>query len=53
MKKATLLLLCCGLVMCSACNKAESPPTEIESTAASEAILTDENTDTSSAVAAF
>ncbi len=28
MKKAILLILCCGLVMCSACDKAEPPPTE-------------------------
>lgn len=51
MKKTTLLLLCCGLVMCSACNKAEPLPTESVTTVISEAVITDENTDTSSEIA--
>lgn len=48
MKKTTLLLLCCGLVMCSACNKAEPPLTESVTTTISETAITEENTDTSS-----
>lgn len=45
MKKITLLLLCCGLVMCSACNKAEPPPTDSVPTEILETVITDENTD--------
>ena len=51
MKKTTLFLLCCGMLMCSACNKAESLPTESVTTVISETVITDGNTDTSSAVA--
>ena len=51
MKKITLLLLCCGLVMCSACNKAELPPTERVPTDILETVITDKNTDISLEVA--
>ncbi len=47
MKKAILSFLCCGLVMCSACNKAEPPLTESVTTVISETVITDKNTDTS------
>ena len=50
MKKTTLLLLCCGLVMCSACNKAEPPPTENSVLTVSETKITVSETDTSSTV---
>ena len=48
MKKTTLLLLCCGLVICSACNKAEPLLTESVTTTMSVIAITEENTDTSS-----
>lgn len=51
MKKTTLLLLCCGLLMCSVCNKAVLSPTESVPTVILETVITDENTDDSSEVA--
>ncbi len=50
MKKTILLLLCCGLVMCSACNKAEPPPTESQILTVSETKTFESDTDASSAV---
>ena len=48
MKKTTLLLLCCGLVLCSACNKAEPPLTDSVPIDILETVIHEENTDTSS-----
>lgn len=45
MKKTTLLLLCCGLVMCSACNKAELPPTDSVPTDILKTVINEKNTD--------
>lgn len=50
MKKVTLLLLCCGLVICSACNKAEPPPTEKPITTVSETKTTESKKETSSTI---
>ncbi|MBQ4119074.1 MAG: hypothetical protein IJD45_01635 [Clostridia bacterium] len=50
MKKAILLLLCCGLVMCSACNNAEPPLTESSSLTVLETKTTEIETDTSSVI---
>lgn len=50
MKKAILLLLCCGLVMCSACNKAEPPPTESPILTVSETKITESDTNASSKI---
>ena len=50
MRKTTLLLLCCGLVMCSACNKAEPPLTESVPTDILETVIHEENTDTLSEI---
>lgn len=47
MKKTTLLLLCCGMLMCSACNKAEPPLAESVTTTMSETAITEESTDVS------
>ena len=50
MRKTTLLLLCCGLVMCSAYNKAEPPLTESVPTDILETVIHEENTDTLSEI---
>lgn len=50
MKKTILSLLCCGLVMCSACNKVEPPPMANPITTVSETKTTESEADTSSAV---
>ena len=50
MRKAILLLLCCGLVMCSACNKAEPPLTESQISTVSEIKITESETESSSAI---
>ena len=47
MRKAILLLLCCGLVICSACNKAEPPPTESQISTVSETKTTENKTESS------
>ena len=50
MKKMILLLLCCGLVMCSACNKAEPPPTENPVLTVLETKTTESDTNASSTI---
>lgn len=50
MKKIILSLLCCGLVMCSACNKAELSPTDSVPTDILETVITEEITDISSEI---
>ncbi len=50
MKKAMLLLLCCGLVICSACNKAEPPPTESQILTVSETKISESDTVSSSTI---
>ena len=50
MKKMILLLLCCGLIMCSACNKAEPPPTESQILTASITKTTESKTESSSMI---
>lgn len=50
MKKTILLLLCCGLVMCSACNKAEPPSTENSVSTVSQTKRTESVTESSSAI---
>ncbi len=50
MKKAILLLLCCGLVMCSACNKAEPPPVENSVLTVSHTKTTESETESSSTI---
>ena len=48
MRKAILLLFCCGLVMCSACKKAELLPTENQISTVSETKTTESETESSS-----
>ncbi len=50
MRKAILLLLCCGQVMCSACNKAEPPPTESPILTVSETKTPESETESSSTI---
>lgn len=50
MKNAILLLLCCGLVMCSACNKAEPQPTENSVSTVSQTKTTESKKETSSTI---
>ena len=50
MRKAILLPLCCGLVMCSACNKAESSPTESQISTVSVTKTTENVTESSSTI---
>ena len=50
MRKAILLLFCCGLVICSACNKAELLPTESQISTASEIKTTQSETENSSMI---
>ncbi len=53
MKKAILLLLCCGLIMCSACNKAEPPHMEKPDITVLETKTTESDTEVSSAIDAY
>lgn len=50
MKKTILLLLCCGLIMCSACNKAEPPPMESQTSTVLVTKTTESKAESSSAV---
>lgn len=50
MKKAILLLLCCGLVMCSACNKVEPPPTKSQISTVLVTKTTESKTESSSTI---
>ncbi len=50
MKNTILLLLCCGLIMCSACNKAEPQPTENSVSTVSQTKTTESKKETSSTI---
>ena len=50
MRKAILLLLCCGLVFCSACNKAEPLAKESQILTVSETKTTESETESSSVI---
>ncbi len=50
MKNTILLLLCCGLIMCSACNKAEPLPKEKTIITVFETKITESETDISSTI---